>query len=105
MSILGRERGTKAEERKYKCFYELDLYTGAHDKNYDEIFENDIVKYNDEYYAVVYKQCGFVLKKDLELPSIDYRLGNINYSKCKIVGTVYNDLKLLENNDTKHDKN
>jgi hypothetical protein len=69
-------------------------YTGLTDKNGKKIFERDIVKWNINY-AIVWQDCKFVLKKDINAKSYDYVLSCFDGTELEIIGNIHDDPELL----------
>lgn len=75
-------------------------FTGRHDKNGKEIYEEDIIKFDIENYPVKYEKIGAVFySTELLAFMIDskvnnYYLNDINYSE--IIGNIYENPELLK---------
>ncbi len=72
------------------------LYTGSKDKDGKEIYEKDIVRYSDEYTAVVvWKDTGFELEfiEEIESPRTWYYLPNSN--TLEVLGNIHENPELI----------
>ena len=69
-------------------------YTGLPDKNGKRSFEGDIVKWNMNY-IVVWQNCKFVLKKDINVKPYDYVLSCFDGTEFEIIGNIHDNPELL----------
>ena len=71
-------------------------YTGLKNKNGTEIYENDIVRCNDQQGAVVvWKRYGFILdffNNVKNIPSLWY---NVESSEIEVIGNIYENPELI----------
>ena len=73
--------------------FELMQYTGLHDKNGNEIYEGDILNYDDELWIVEYQDGAFkgfwdnIVEDLYELADISEIVGNI-YENSDLVGGI-----------------
>ncbi len=69
-------------------------YTGLKDKNGKEIYEGDIVIYNDDLYIVDFGYAGFKL---LDKNGIQQQFQN-DFGNIEVIGNIYENPELLNNN-------
>lgn len=74
--------------------FELIQYTGLHDKNGNEIYEGDILKYDDELWIVEYQDGAFRGFWDNIVEDL-YELADIS----EVVGNIYENSELLGGNN------
>ena len=86
---------------EYICFfmtnYPIEQYTGLKDKDGKEIFEGDIVDYNDDgecIGVVKYDSPEFYLEADL---TINARMFLKGAPHQKVIGNIYDNSELLKN--------
>ena len=86
---------------EYICFfmpnYPIEQYTGLKDKDGKEIYEGDIVDYNDDgecIGVVKYDDPEFYLEADLEIHARMFLKGAPHQ---KVIGNIYDNPELLKN--------
>lgn len=81
---------------------ELMQYTGLKDKNGKEIYEGDILFFRDENmkYIVVWQDAAFIIKS-IEIRKYSEKMYWLDDTEicCEIVGNIYENKKLLEENE------
>ena len=86
------------EDEKVK----LMQYTGFKDKNGKEIYEGDILFFRDENtkYVVVWQDAAFIIKS-IEIRKYSEEMCWLDDTEicCEIVGNIYENKKLLEENE------
>lgn len=70
------------------------LFTGLTDKNGKKVFEGDIVRWNINF-AIVYQDCQFALKKDIEQVPIALTLASFNNGELEVIGNVFDNPELM----------
>jgi len=82
--------------------FELLQYTGLKDKNDKEIYEGDILFFRDENmkYIVVWQDTAFIIKS-IEIRKYLEKMCWLDDTEicCEIVGNIYENKKLLEENE------
>ena len=105
LSLENKEIAVK-ENRTYHFFrmqnLELMQYTGLKDKNGKEIYEGDILFFRDENmkYIVVWQDAAFIIKS-IEIRKYSEKMCWLDDTEicCEIVGNIYENKKLLEENE------
>ena len=105
LSLENKEIAVK-ENRTYHFFrmqnLELMQYTGLKDKNSKEIYEGDILFFRDENmkYIVVWQDAAFIIKS-IEIRKYSEKMCWLDDTEicCEIVGNIYENKKLLEENE------
>ena len=69
-------------------------FTGLTDKNGTKIFEGDIVKWNINF-AIVWQDCKFVIKKDINAKLYDYVLSCFDGTEFEVIGNIHDNPELL----------
>ena len=81
---------------------ELMQYTGLKDKNDKEIYEGDILFFRDENmkYIVVWQDAAFIIKS-IEIRKYSEKMCWLDDTEicCEIVGNIYENKNLLEENN------
>ena len=81
---------------------ELMQYTGVKDKNDKEIYEGDILFFRDENtkYVVVWQDTAFIIKS-IEIRKYSEKMCWLDDTEicCEIVGNIYENKNLLEENN------
>ena len=97
--IAVRENGTYHFFRMKNL--ELMQYTGLNDKNDKEIYEGDILFFRDENtkYVVVWQDAAFIIKS-IEIRKYSEEMCWLDDTEicCEIVGNIYENKNLLEEN-------
>lgn len=105
---IKRNKGDKGDlilEDYYLESYEIvkpetiGQYTGFTDKNGKKIFEGDICWfYGGEYYSGLWEQNAIIAITDMTDGEQTHYLNNAEY--CEIIGNIFDNPELLENNKT-----
>jgi uncharacterized phage protein (TIGR01671 family) len=73
-------------------WYIIIQYTGLKDKKGNEIYENDIVSYEDNVYQVI-------VNESMQIPVLESEVGQVPLYKCnneiEVVGNIFEDAQLL----------
>jgi len=70
-------------------------YTGLKDKNGVEIYEGDILGYQDKKYKVIWSHGGFGIINILnELDYASFHILNLNEMQYKVIGNIYSNPEL-----------
>ena len=94
---------SKTEDLFFRDFEEVELmqYTGLKDKNDKEIYEGDILFFRDENtkYVVVWQDAAFIIKS-IEIRKYSEEMCWLDDTEicCEIVGNIYENKNLLEEN-------
>lgn len=95
---------SKTEDLFFRDFEEVELmqYTGLEDKNSKEIYEGDILFFRDENmkYVVVWQDTAFIIES-IEIRKYSEKMYWLDDTEicCEIVGNIYENKNLLEENN------
>lgn len=101
-SINFQERRVYKDVVSYRNFNDIELmqYTGLKDKNNKEIYERDILSDgNDEKpYKVIFENGSFRAEFEGDFEEYSFDLIDIVAQGCEIVGNIYENPELMEDN-------
>lgn len=93
--VIGWDMSPATEEKT------LSQFIGIIDRNKNEVFEHDVLKYKDEIGVVLYVNymCKFIIHFD----GHDIDFSNISSSDIEIIGNLFDNPELIEDENWKKD--